>query len=439
MSISSTLAAGVSGMKAQSSSMAMIADNVANSNTVGYKESKAKFGTLVIPGNGGSYAAGGVEAKAQTMVSKQGMLMASASGTDLAISGQGFFVVRDGTDASRPFMFTRAGSFQPDAEGYLRNDANLYMQAWRLDGDGNVVGGTDDTLQAVRITDINGTAEPTSRISVRSNLSSKQAPLDPAFLPYAAGSMASGAVAPHFTRSFDVYDQQGAAHRVMMSFAKTQNNEWAAEVYTDPAETTNGATPLVSGTVRFNPDGSLDQAGSSPALFAPIPMGNAAPDIAWTNGAGAVPITLGLGDNGALNGLTQFGSETTLISSSVNGSMLGNVQTVEVSDDGVVSAVFDNGTIRKMFQLPLATVQNPEGMTRLSGNAFQLSNESGSVSINRAGTNGGKIKSNALEGSTVDLAEQFTNMITTQRAYSAAGKIITTADEMLQEATQLKR
>lgn len=440
MSLSSTLAVGVSGLTAQAAGMAMIGDNIANVNTVGYKGSEAKFSTLVINGSAKSgYVAGGVEVKPHTLISKQGLLQASSSGTDLAIDGSGFFVVRQSANPNSPFLFTRAGSFQPDADGYLRNDANLYLQAWRLDGSGNVVGGTDETLEAVRITDVNGTAEPTTKIDVRANLSSKQAALDPMYLPYTPGSMASGATPAQFTRTFEVYDQQGGVHRVMMGFAKTANNQWAAEVYADPSETSNGATPLVTGTVQFNPDGSLDRANSTAALFNPIPMGDAAPDITWMNGAGAVPINLGLGDQDKLNGLTQFGSETALISSSVNGAMLGNVQSVEVSKDGVVSAIFDNGTIRSLFQLPLATVQNPDGMTRLSGNAYALSNESGSASINKAGVVGGTIASNALEGSNVDLAEQFTHMIVTQRAYSAAGKIITTADEMMQEAVQLKR
>lgn len=440
MSLTSTLNAGVSGLTAQSSAMSMISDNIANVNTVGYKGTDAKFSTLVIDGGVSSdYTAGGVEAKPQALIDKQGLLQSSANGTDLAIDGAGFFVVRPDTGNQSGFVYTRAGSFNPDANGYLKNDGGLYLQAWKLDANGNIVGGTNDTLQPVRISDINGTAEPTDKIAMRANLSSQQAVLAPTYLPYTAGSMASGATPAQFTRSFDVYDQQGTSHRVMMSFAKTGNNTWAAEVYTDPSETSNGATPLVSGTVAFNPDGSLDVAGSSPQLFQPINMGTTAPAITWMNGAGAVPLNLGLGSQNGLDGLTQFGSDTALITSSVNGAMLGNVQSVEVSSKGVVSAVFDNGTIRSLYQLPLATVQNPDGMKRLNANAYGLSADSGSVSINKAGISGGTITANALEGSNVDLAEQFTKMITTQRAYSASGKIITTADEMMQELVQLKR
>lgn len=440
MSLSSALSAGVSGLKAQTSAMAMISDNISNANTTGYKATDARFSTLVVNGgSSGGYVAGGVESRPQSLISKQGLIQASASGTDLAIDGSGFFVVRESKGTESGFMYTRAGAFQPDSEGYLKNDAGLYLQAWALDGNGDLIGGTEDSLRPVRITDINGTAEATTNISLRANLSSKQDALDAAYLPYTPGSMTTGATPAHFTRSFDVYDAQGGSHRVMMAFAKTDSNEWAVEVYGDPTETSLGAAPLVSGTVRFNPDGSLDVAGSTPALFDPINMGDAAPAVTWTNGAGALPITLGLGEQDRLTGLTQFGSETALISDNVNGAMLGTVTSVEVSSEGVVNAIFDNGTIRSIFQLPVATVQNADGLQRLNGNAYQISQDSGSVSINKPGVLGGFVSSNSLEGSNVDLAEEFTKMIVTQRAYSASGKIITTADEMMQEVTQLKR
>ena len=440
MSLNSTLAAGVSGLNAQSDAMAMISDNIANVNTVGYKGTDAKFSTLVVDsGTANDYTAGGVEAKPQSLIDKQGILTATSSNTDLAIDGAGFFVVRQDSGNQSGFVYTRAGSFIPDANGYLKNDAGLYLQAWKLDAQGNMVGGTTDTLQPVRISDISGTAEPTTKIDIRANLSSQQATLAPTYLPYTPGSMASGATPAQFTRSFDVYDQQGSSHKVEMSFAKTANNQWAVEVYADPTDTSNGATPLASGSVSFNPDGSLDVANSSPSLFQPINMGSAPPAVTWTNGAGAVPISLGLGSQNSLTGLTQFGSQTALITSSVDGAMLGNVQSVQVDQSGVVSAVFDNGTVRSLYQLPVATVQNPDGMRRLNANAYDLSAQSGSVSINKAGVSGGTISSSSLEGSNVDLATEFTKMITTQRAYSASGKIITTADEMMQELVQLKR
>ena len=129
-----------------------------------------------------------------------------------------------------------------------------------------------------------------------------------------------------------------------------------------------------------------------------------------------------------------------MISSNVDGGMLGNVASVQISESGIVSAVFDNGATRAVFQLPLATVQNPDGLTRLPGNNYALSDASGNVAINSPGALGaGEIAASTLEASTVDLAQEFTNMIRFQRAYSASSKIITTVDEMLQEVSALKR
>jgi flagellar hook protein FlgE len=183
----------------------------------------------------------------------------------------------------------------------------------------------------------------------------------------------------------------------------------------------------------FNPDGSLDKAGSTPALFAPVVP-------TWTNGAGSQPIVLSLGSDDGLDGLTQFNTDSSVINSTVNGGKLGNVASVQVSDTGKVSALFDDGTTRTVFQLPVATVPNPNALTRVSGNAFSVSDQSGSYAINAPGSLGaGSIQAYKLEASTADLAQEFTNMIRFQRAYSAASKIITTVDDMLQEVSNLKR
>lgn len=219
-----------------------------------------------------------------------------------------------------------------------------------------------------------------------------------------------------------------------LGVVKTGDNAWKAEIYAQPASdvtATNGL--LASGDIKFNPDGSLDKAGSTAALFGSITP-------TWTNAAGAQPIKLEFGSDKGLDGFTQFGSASSVISSSVDGGMLGNVSSIAVSDKGVVSAVFDDGTTRAVFQLPVATVSNPDGLTRTSGNGFSVSAQSGAYAINPPGSLGaGNIKGFTLEASTADLAQEFTNMIRFQRAYSASSKVITTVDDMLQEASNLKR
>ncbi|QAY77288.1 flagellar hook protein FlgE [Sphingosinicella sp. BN140058] len=439
MSLYSALYAGVSGLSAQSSAMAGVADNITNINTVGYKAVQTEFRTLVTDGNAkSSYAAGGVTAAPQSLISKQGMLQSSSSDTDIAIDGAGFFVVRSDNSPGSEVSFTRAGSFKPDPEGFLRNTSGLMLQGWRLDTQGNYVDtGSLDTLEPVRLSDLTGTAMPTSKLEIRANLQSTT-PVHAAVTggTYAAGQIANGTVTPQFTRSIDVYDAQGTAHRVTVGFIKSDANKWQAEVYGAPTDVTNGiGTPAIpgliaAGQVEFNGDGSLK---SLPASFDKLTLG-------WQNKADPLTIDFNLGDANALNGLTQFGSESALISSIVDGGMLGNLASIEVSKTGRVSAVFDDGTTREVFQLPIATFANPDGLTRMSGNAFQMSANSGNYAINKAGALGaGQIASSSLEASNADLAGEFTNMIRFQRAYSASSKIITTVDDMLQEVSNLKR
>ena len=432
MSLYSALYAGVSGLGAQSSAMATVADNITNINTVGYKGTQADFRSLVTDSSiSSSYSAGGVSAAPRALISKQGLLQASGSQTDLGIEGAGFFVTRQSDAATSGVAFTRAGAFRPDEQGYLRNTSGYYLQGWKLDPTGGYTstGGLNE-LEPVRVTGLTGTAVATTRLQVRANLQSTQPPLAD---PYAAGDMATGAVEPHFSRTFELFDAQGGGHYVTMGFAKTGANQWVAEIYGDPAEVTAANGLLASGNVAFNPDGSLDLANSTPALFDTL-------NVAWSNQAASSPIRLSLGSQDGLDGLTQFGSESALIASSSDGGMLNNLVSVEVSKQGVGSAIFDDGTARAVFQLPLATFANPDGLTRLPGNAYGVSQQSGNVVIDRPGElGGGTIAAGTLEASNVDLAQEFTNMIRFQRAYSASSKIITTVDDMLQEVSALKR
>ena len=433
MSLYSALNAGVSGLSAQSTAMAGVADNITNINTVGYKGVETQFRTLVTDGRSRStYSAGGVKASPQSLISKQGLLQASSGSTDLGIEGAGFFVTRDGPEPGAGVAFTRAGAFKPDEEGFLRNPGGLYLQGWKLDAQGKFENtGNVDALEPVRLSELTGTAAPTTKIAMRANLQSTATAYTGA---YAAGDMASGTVTPQFKRSVDIYDAQGGAHRVTLGFVKTGANAWKGEIYAEPASDVSAPGGLLaSGDIRFNPDGSLDRANSSPALFTTL-------NVAWTNGAGAEPINLGLGDDKGLNGLTQFGGESALITSSVNGGMLGTIESIAISKTGEVSAVFRDGTARAVFQLPVATFPNPDGLTRGSGNGYAISEQSGNYAINRPGVLGaGNIAANSLEASNVDLAQEFTNMIRFQRAYSASSKIITTVDDMLQEVSNLKR
>lgn len=427
MSLYSALYAGVSGLGAQSTAMATVADNITNVNTIGYKGTTAQFSTLVTnSGSANSYSAGGVAARPQAMISAQGLLQSSSSLTDLGIDGAGFFVVRGNNTAGGSIAYTRAGTFAPDKQGLLVNANGYYLQGWPIDQNGNYAdNGSLNDLQPVDINGLSGAAQATTQIELRANLQSTQ----PVVTPYTAGDMESGTITPQFSRSVQVYDAQGNAHNVTFGFVKTGTNSWATEIYSEDLP----GTVISSGTLAFNGDGSLDVTNSTAGLFNDL-------NINWGNGAGSSPISLSLGTNGALDGLTQFSTESALLASSVNGGVLGAVTGVNIAENGLVSAIFEDGSTRAIYQLPIATFQNPNGLTAISGNAYTVSQESGSVAINRAGSLGsGTISAGTLEASTVDLAGEFTNMIRFQRAYSSASKIITTVDDMLQELSNLKR
>ncbi len=431
MSLYSALFAGVSGLGAQSNAMATVADNINNVNTVGYKGSRAGFSSMVTGGRDGGYSAGGVDMVARSLISREMPMIDGTANTNMAVGGNGFFVVRP-QPGSTDVAFTRAGSFVVDNDGNLKNLAGFYLQGWPLDRNGDFTDtGSLDALDTVNVTGLGDMAEATTRIQAQLNLDGRTA-IHAGPPAYAAGSMAAGTVAPQFGKPFDVTDAQGNTHQLSLGFVKTGANQWQAELYARPAsDVTQADGLLASGTVSFDAMGQIDMAASTAALFAGV-------QPAWTNGAGSSPITLE--PTAAGFAWTQLGDTATLGRTDIDGGLLGKVTDVGVSETGVVSVSFANGKIRDIYQLPLATFPNADGLARLPGDAFAISQDSGAAIFGAATTNGsGKVLGNKLESSTTDLAREFTDMIVYQRAYSASSKIITTVDEMLQDLNNLKR
>lgn len=431
------LAAGVSGLQAFSEGVGVIADNITNVNTIGYKESRMRFRTLVTETSAAStYSPGGVQTKTETLVTKQGLAIPTSNATDLSIDGAGMFVVKNSTSAqvTGEFLFTRAGAFTQDSQGFLKNTAGLYLMGWPTDAAGTLPSNKNnlDVLQPINISQLTGQAEPTSVISLRANLKSST-PINAAYTT--VGQMASGAVPADFETNVEIYDSLGGIHTVIIGAAKTGINTWAYEVYGDvPAEYAAGPHPdglIISGDLAFNTDGTLNLGATT---FAP----SAAPTINYTTGASASPVSINFGTDGEADGFSQFDTISTVISTAVDGAVFGNVTGVSIDSAGVVVALFDNGLSRKVFQLPIATFPNADGLQRRRGNAYGVSDFSGKFTMVQAGTaGGGTMSSNALEGSTVDLANEFAELIKTQRAFSASTKIITTADEILTELTRI--
>ncbi|MDE2466607.1 MAG: flagellar hook protein FlgE, partial [Alphaproteobacteria bacterium] len=372
------------------------------------------------------------------LVSQQGQLQTTNSSTDLALSGNGFFVVNTSPTSpgsANSLYYTRAGNFTPDANGDLRNASGYYLMGWQLDSTGNIPSNRND-LSPININALSGKANPTTSITYAANLQSST----PVTSGYVAGDMANGTVTPDFQRTINVYDGQGGSQPLQLSFVKTGANQWNYEVsyQGNTANIAPATNPIYSGTMTFNTDGTLANADTaiSPAT------GSISLNLPWnsTSGLSAQTVKLNLGTVGSSDGMTQFDSTSTQVSSNVDGALFGSLTGVSVDNNGFVTAKFSNGLTQNIYKLPVATFANPDGLAAANGNAYTTSNDSGTPSISEANTGGaGAIKSNSLESSTVDLASEFTNLITTQRAYSAASKIITTSSTMLDQLLAVVR
>lgn len=433
MSIYSAMNIGLAGLSAASQALSVTSSNIANVNTVGYKAATTSFSSYLNSEAGTDDGdSAGVAANVEQNVAAAGLATATSSPTDLSISGNGFFVVSPTASTSGEQEYTQVGSFSPDGSGNLVNANGQYLLGWQLDASGNLPANTTD-LSLVNVSTISGKAIATTSVSLQANLQST-ATLDSTYNP---GDMTAGNVAPDFQTTLNVYDSQGAIQPITLSFVKTGANQWAYEAtYAGDASDISSPNPIAEGTMSFNSDGSLANADTtaSPAT------GTIALTIPWSAGSGLQPqtINLNMGTVGATNGITQFASASAVSGTTVNGSPFGTVTGVTVGSDGTITAHFSNGLSQNVYKIPIATFNNPNGLTELNGNAYAASNDSGIPNINQAGTGGaGSVESNSLEGSTVDLSTEFTNLITAQNAYSAAARVITTANQMLQTLEQI--
>ncbi|MBI1203232.1 MAG: flagellar hook protein FlgE [Rhodopseudomonas sp.] len=412
MSLTGALSSAVSALSAQSQSIAMVSDNLANSSTVGYKTTTASFTDLVTNASTSSYSSGGVLVSGRSNISEQGLLTATGTATNLAISGNGFFAVSSSTDGSSVY-YTRDGSFETDSNGYLVNNGN-YLLGWRTDSDGNVVGGESaGGLTAVDTDIVASTASPTTTTTIQANLP------------------ADAAVNDTFSTDMQVYDSLGTAQSLEVTWTKTGANEWSAS-FSNPTLTSDtsadsGTISSSAITVTFNTDGSLASTSPSPPTVS---------ITGWTTGAADSTITLNLGTSGKADGLTQYSSGSDsptvdLTSVTSNGMAYGSLSGVSIGDDGIVTASYTNGQKIAIYKVPVATFTNANGLLATSGSLYQETTASGHATLHEAGTGGaGDIKGGELEASTTDSSEEFSTMIAAQQAYSASAQVITAVNKM---------
>ncbi|MDN2580755.1 flagellar hook protein FlgE [Aquibium sp. ELW1220] len=419
MSLYGMMRTGVSGMQGQSNRLGTVADNIANAGTNGYKKSTIEFSTLVIGSSEGYYSSGGIVSDVRASVSRQGVIQYTPSATDLAIEGNGFFVVQD--ESGEPFL-TRAGSFVPDDQGRLVNAAGFYLLGYSFaNGDPSPVANSFAGLQPVTVVQQAMSAVPTTAGSITANLPANADDVAAAQLP---STNAGGAEYTNKT-SLVVYDSLGGEVLLDIYYSKTADNEWEISIFNQADGTANtgfpyASGPLASDTLIFDgTNGQLD-VSSITELAVPVPGGET--------------LTLDLSQ------MSQLATSYTPGEANVNGSAASAVKEIKIGEDGTVYARYENGTMQALYKIPLANVRSPDQLIIGSGNVFSQSPSSGDVFLGFADSGGfGSISSGALEASNVDIGEELTAMIEAQRSYTANSKVFQTGSELMDILVNLKR
>ncbi len=444
MSISSSLNAGVAGLNANATRLATISDNIANSGTYGYKRASADFQSMVISQarGAGTYSAGGVRAATTRLIEERGALVGTSNALDIAVSGRGMLPVTPSvslgsTTGDMPMMMTTTGSFHADANGVLRTESGLVLLGWPANADGSIPTLPRDTIAGLQPITINANqtaGDPTTAMKLGVNLPATQ-----------TGAGADGDVLP---LSVEYFGNLGTSETMDITFTPTvpasgSSNTWTM-VIRDSATVddvlTVGTDESIIGEYTLVFDDTRGSGGTL-ASVTTISGGayNAADGTLDLTVAGG-PLTLTVGRAGDPNGLTQLSDSFAPTSITKNGSPVGNLTAVEVDEGGFVTATYDTGFTRRIYQIPLVDVPNPNGLIALNNQTYQISPSSGSFFLWDAGDGPtGAVVGYAREGSTTDVAAELTALIQTQRAYSSNAKVIQTVDEMLQETTNIKR
>ena len=418
MSLYGMMRTGVSGMNAQANRLSATADNIANADTTGYKRSSTEFSTLVMPNTGGSYNSGGVTTTVMNSISAQGVLQYTTSVSDLAVNGDGFFVVQDPNGT--PFL-TRAGSFVPDGEGRLVNAAGYQLMAYNYQNGvpAATVNGFDG-LEPVRISDSEMTATPSTKGYYTGNLPSNATPVAAADLP----SINSPTAQYTSKSSLVAYDNLGNKKLLDVYFTNTGAGSWQVSVFDQSKATPGTSFPYAGGALGSanltfdTTTGKLTGAVDKVSLTVP---GGAAFDL-------------------DLSKLSQLGAGFTVSDGAVNGNAPSTIDKVQISQDGVIYAMYNDGSTKPLYKIPLADVQSPDKLNVLAGNVYSQGTDSGAVRIGFANEGkSGSIISGALESSNVDIAEELTDMIAAQRSYTANSKVFQTGSDLMDVLVNLKR
>ena len=467
-----SLYSGVSGLQNHQIRMDVIGNNISNVNTIGFKKGRVNFQDLISQSMGGAAKptdeVGGVNPKQVGLgmtvatidtIHTQGSLQTTGVVSDIAIQGNGFYILRNGNKN----FFTRAGAFGLDSEGYLVNPSNgMRLQGWLpekyADGTTGAIKTAADVTDLIIPIGSKDPAKETKLVELACNLDKRTPEIPPG---------AGQAEISKGTWSLDkkIYDSFGNVHTFRMNFTKTPgvNNSWDVVVQIDPDRPVEAAVPS-NVTLGFDPNnmtGNGNNEGTFTLVFdnmGAIASVTDAQGNTVDNGRIQVPVTfdvendatgavitqnfkIDVGEVGSYtNSATQFAEASSTKAFRQDGYSMGYLESYKIDQKGVITGVYSNGTERELGQIALATFTNPGGLEKIGETAFTQTINSGEALVGPSGIAGkGKIISGALEMSNVDLAEQFTDMIVTQRGFQANSKTIQTSDQMLQELLTLKR
>jgi flagellar hook protein FlgE len=443
-----SLYTAISGMNANGTALSVIGDNIANLNTNGFKASDISFGDVLSQSltsmSGNSQIGRGVHVSSVSPLFTQGSFQTSSNGLDLAIDGDGFFIVNN----NGAQYYTRAGQFSLDRNGNIVNPDGLVLQGYLADAAGNITG----TIGDLQIATSQSPANATTLVSMAINLDASQSVPAAAFTLDGNGDgVQSDPANYNFSSTTTAYDAQGGAHQVTMYFVKTGANAWTVHYavadpsnsgeYMEAGQTSGGAgnPPAGAATTQaftFNTNGSLANDNSGTAMTFNFGGGVPAQNVTFNFGTGTGETPAGTG----LDMSSQYASSFSVMSVLQDGYGAGSLRSVSVSDAGIITGVFTNGQTRSIGQVALARFIAPTELMKLGNNLYGESYDSGQPIIGMASSSGlGKVLSSSLELSNVDLAQEFVKMISSQRGFEANSKIITTTDQLLQELVNLKQ
>ena len=429
MSILDAMYSGVSGLTAESDALDVIGNNLANLNTVGFKESRAIFENVLGAAVGSEGAIGsGVQMTTAQQIFAEGSLDSTGNPTDVALSGDGFFVVQGSVGGVNGTFYTRAGQTSLNASGTLVNPDGLAFQGYAA----NATGGFATTTSPISVNTAALSPKKTASVTVTANLDSSTTPLAGPWDPQNPTTTSS------FSTGMQVYDSLGDAHTVNVYFQNTGAGTWTYHVLANGSEVQGGVpgqnSEIATGTLDFNTNGSLQS--NTVTAGGTVSFNGATKNQPLTFNFGTPVAAGGTG----LDGITQFGSSSEVSAQSQDGYSSGALSSLSIDNRGVVSGIYTNGQTIAVAQLAVAKFQSDNGLGQAGQNCWTATPDSGQAALGSAGTGGrAAIVSGSLEESNVDIATQFTDLIAHQRGFEANSKTITTADQMLQDVLAMKQ